>query len=45
MNKGFCVCISNAQSQSIDVKEGKEYKISIVLACVTKYTQAAGSLN
>jgi len=44
MNKGFCVCISNAQSQSIDLKEGKEYKIPIVLACVTEYTQAAGSL-
>lgn len=30
----FCVCVSNTQSQSTDLKPGSEYKIPTVLACV-----------
>ena len=37
--------MSNAQSQSTDLKQGVEYKIPTVLAYVTEYTHVAGSFN
>lgn len=46
-SKVFWVCISNAQSQSqsIDLKQGTECRVPPVLACVTEYTQVAGSCS
>lgn len=44
MPKGF-VCVSNVQSQGIDLEQSTEYKIPIVLACVTEQTQVADSFH